>query len=162
MPVLTAEEGQSKSENQAEKTFLKSSRPRKKMQKYNQKGNCSVWHLIGQLNLFKELLLLIQSFKMQTYTVEWNSTFSFVVLEPALCQFVCFRSADNEADVQICTKLLAAGALSLVFFFSKSHLAFLLPWLFQRLNHLFSLYLFADYKSLLFPSHYLLQPNLPM
>lgn len=33
MQVVTAEEGKSKSENQAEKTFQKGSRPRKKMQK---------------------------------------------------------------------------------------------------------------------------------
>lgn len=41
---MTAEEGKSKSGNQAEKTFQKSSRPRKKKkrQKYDQKGNCSI------------------------------------------------------------------------------------------------------------------------
>lgn len=71
------------------------------------------------------MVLLTQSFKKRSYTVRQNSTFIFKnrVLATALCQFACCHSLENEADVQVYTKLLAAEAPSLVCF-SKSHLSF--------------------------------------
>lgn len=57
---------------------------------------------------------------------------------------------------------LSSGSSLISVFLLRVTLSFLLPWLSQHLTHLFSLYVFADSKSMLFSSHYLLQPNLPM